>query len=117
MERVALFGSMLTDAKRVSDVDLMVELQPTESDQEVHQAQSQQRIREALRDGRCFGNYMQELSWPQTEVWHFLKSRSRALSLMINGFDTLEGMGAYRWLYQHPGRKKVSMMRSGADQR
>lgn len=72
---------MLTDAERVSDVDLAVELSSKFDDQEGRNTARQKRIEEARKSGRFFGNIIHELSWPRTEVLLFLKSRSRALSL------------------------------------
>lgn len=80
VERVLLFGSMLTDAQRVGDVDLAVELAPKIEDAGMHHAAKQQRISEAIESGRRFRNIIAEASWPRREVMLHLKSRSRALS-------------------------------------
>ena len=80
VERVVLFGSMLTNAARPSDIDLSIKLCCRFDGQE-HEDRFDARIREALGGGRRFSGILSEVGWPYTEVLLFLKSRSRALSL------------------------------------
>lgn len=79
--RIALFGSALGDAPRPSDVDLAVTLtrryaDPVEQDR-VEWAQR----RIAQEGGRRFRD-VEDLFWPETEVWLALRGRSRGLSLV-----------------------------------
>lgn len=80
VERVILFGSMLSDAERIADIDLALALQPRETDRDKQRSQEEQRIQEAFEAGRRFSNIVQMLSWPRDEVLLYLRSRSRALS-------------------------------------
>jgi hypothetical protein len=82
VRRVFLFGSFLTtERERVGDLDLAVELEPCESDHDRQWALHQQRISAALRTGRHFSNYVEQVYWPKLEIMRFLRQRSRAVSL------------------------------------
>lgn len=76
-----VFGSYLSDKETINDVDIAIELQHKELDPERRKAADREKIRAAIHSGRRFGNILQELMWPRTEVWLKLKSRSRSLSL------------------------------------
>ena len=81
VQRVVVFGSYLTDKKRINDIDIGVELVPREIDKDKHWDMVQARIGEACKRGRRFSNIVDEMFWPYMEVLLFLKSRSRAISL------------------------------------
>ena len=81
VKSVHIFGSYSQQKERISDIDLAIELQPKEPDPKKLVEFSRQRIATAIDLGKSFGNIFEELSWPQTEVWNLLKSRSRCLSL------------------------------------
>ena len=81
VEEVVLFGSMLSSADRVNDVDVAVRLVPREKDHAEWRAHLDARTREALESGRRFPNTMEQAVWPQVEVMRFLKARSRVLSV------------------------------------
>jgi len=79
--KVILFGSMLSKAERVSDVDIAVEMQPR-FDKARQWPAEDERIRYArLVEGRRFRNLAEEVCWPKQEVRLFLKSRLRAISI------------------------------------
>ena len=78
---VVLFGSYLSGGPLLNDVDVAVMVVAKTSNPDERHRLDRERISAALRDGRRFSNIVQEISWPQTEVWLKLKSRSRALSL------------------------------------
>ena len=88
--KVLVFGSYLTDAETLNDVDLAVQLRPRWSDKDTQHKQQQERIKAAIQAGRRFGNILNEVFWPQHEVVLFLKSRSRALSLHDMDDDVLK---------------------------
>lgn len=85
VKRVLLFGSMLTDAARVSDVDVAVRLESKEPSPSRRAEREARRTERALEEGRDFANFTEMLAWPQREVLLYLKSRSRTLSL--HGWD------------------------------
>jgi hypothetical protein len=78
---VRLFGSMLTDAPYVGDIDLAVKLGPRYADPKVQAQAEDERRRLAWDVGRQFSNVVQEVGWPEIELWRALKARSRVLSL------------------------------------
>jgi len=81
VNKVIVFGSYLTDAQKLNDLDIAVELTPKEKDPKLGVELFQQRSWEAERDGRNFDTFIDRLCWPETEVKLFLKSRSRTISL------------------------------------
>lgn len=83
--KVVVFGSILTTKERINDVDVAVLLEPKEADSERHRLLCQERTSEAVRQGRSFSSFLDQIFWPQREVLLHLKSKSRALSL--HSFD------------------------------
>jgi predicted nucleotidyltransferase len=79
--RVIAFGSYLGDRPDLGDIDLGVEFTPKWSNEEGYKSLVRPRIEAAIKAGRHFGSYFDELAWPQKEIELFLKNRSRALSL------------------------------------
>jgi len=79
--QVVVFGSYLSAADRLNDVDVAVALAPKESDPPRQFAWEQAHTARAVRRGRHFNNLVEQLGWPEREVLLFLKSRSRALSV------------------------------------
>lgn len=77
--RVAIFGSYLTEAPRVNDVDLMLHF--VERDRASYQEHSLKRIGLAIEQGRQFPNISSEYNWPRDEIMLFLRARTRTLSL------------------------------------
>ena len=82
VNRVVLFGSMLReDVDRLSDVDLAVEVLPKIADREKFAARNLRRVQSLARAGRMFRDFFDvQLHW-RRDVFQFLKSRSRVISL------------------------------------
>ncbi len=79
--QVIIFGSYLSDSPTLGDVDLSIELSHRYDDPQEHKRNREERIQHALQEGRNFPTFLHKLSWPEQEVWHILKGRSRGLSL------------------------------------
>lgn len=77
--KAVLFGSMLTDKPKVSDVDIAIQLAAKEKDAKLHGELMTEQTREAGRNGRRFSNIVEQVFWPQTRVRMFLKGRSRVI--------------------------------------
>ena len=107
IESVVLFGSVLGDNETLGDVDLAIELLPREHDDEKSEAKCQVRRRLAEENGRRFGSVFEWAIWPTMEIFLFLKSRSRSLSL--HQLSELKGMDGVRYcvLRGDPGRLAV----------
>lgn len=88
--KVIVFGSYLSDKERINDVDLAVQFSPKVEDDEEFRELTLERTNEAIREGRIFSNFVEEVYWAKTEVKLFLKSRSRSLSLHSIGDGVLE---------------------------
>ncbi len=88
-----LFGSMLSNAERLGDVDVAIDLQPRISDPIHRHMLCERRRRLAEKQGRTFSSMVRRALWPRDEVLLQLKARSRSLSL--HGFDQFQGMGDF----------------------
>ena len=86
-----LFGSMLSCADRLGDVDVAIDLQRRISDSAKFRQQCDRRRHLAEEQGREFSTAIDWATWPEKEVVLQLKARSRSLSL--HGFDQLIGDG------------------------
>ena len=78
--RVVLFGSYLTDAKHVNDIDLAVELAPRWDGFDVGMQYQKEQERVRLAPRHRTRNSLAVEQWPRLEVFLFLKARSRAFS-------------------------------------
>lgn len=78
---VVVYGSFLTAAERLGDVDIAVELTWREPNKKRYHELVWAHINAARRKGRHFANLTDEITWPETEVLLFLKNRKRSLSI------------------------------------
>ena len=81
VRKVVVFGSFLSDAPFVGDLDLAVDLCPKEKDSRKHSELIRTRANEAASCGRRFRIYVEALRFAEQEVIMFLKARSRILQL------------------------------------
>ena len=82
VNRVVLFGSLLrTDADRLSDVDLAIEVLPKIADRERLAVKNRRRVEALLSAGHVFRRIVDIHFYWYREVFRFLKSRSRVISL------------------------------------
>ena len=95
VKSVVLFGSMLSYADRLGDVDVAIDLQRRISDSAKFRQQCDRRRHLAEERGRAFSTAIDWATWPKTEVVLQLKARSRSLSL--HGFDQLMEMENLRY--------------------
>jgi len=80
--RVALYGSMLRpEVKRLSDVDLAVQLVAKETDFDRLREANAERVEQLAIMGRCSSNFVEEQFCWFLETFRFLKGRSRVISL------------------------------------
>jgi predicted nucleotidyltransferase len=81
VSKVILFGSYLSKKETLGDLDLAIELSPKEPNKDRFEKLIKKRSQDAVRSGRQFSTYIDELAWPETEVRRFLKGRARYISL------------------------------------
>ena len=81
VSKAYVFGSYLSDKEYLGDIDLAVELSPKEKDLNKFNELRRTKMAKAHQEGRRFKSFVDELVWPDTEVWLTLKARSRGLSL------------------------------------
>lgn len=95
IESALLFGSMLSCAERLGDVDVAIDLRPRISDSAKFRQQCDRRRHLAEEQGRAFSTAIDWATWPKREVVLHLKARSRSLSL--HGFEQLMEMENLRY--------------------
>ncbi len=106
IESVVIFGSYLSEAATVNDVDLSVELMRRHSDDLAFENACTGRINLAFRQGRRFQNMTDEILWPRIEILLYLKHRSRTLSLC--DWDSLRGMPTFPYATLIGDKERVS---------
>jgi predicted nucleotidyltransferase len=95
IESAVLFGSMLSCADRLGDVDVAIDLQRRISDSVKFRQQCDRRRHVAEEKGRAFSTAIDWATWPKKEVVLQLKARSRTLSL--HGIEQLMEMKNLRY--------------------
>ena len=101
VRRVFLFGSFLTEAAFVGDLDLAVELERKEVDGQKYVEMALSRAREAAGNGRHFSSFVEMICFAEQEVKRFLKARSRIIQL-TDSHDGILKMAEYRVIYEYP---------------
>jgi hypothetical protein len=81
VEKAVVFGSYLSNADRLGDVDVAIELARRESDYDRHLKSNYRRVADEERKGRRFSNMLDQICWWQQEAMLFLRNRKRGLSL------------------------------------
>lgn len=79
--KVALFGSYLTNAKTVSDIDLFVWLDRKLKFEDSFNEIFEQRTMLMQAQGRRFKSHLDLNSWPELDVRKYLKMGSRVISI------------------------------------
>jgi hypothetical protein len=85
-----VFGSAVSEAKELGDVDVAVRFERKTVDWETHVRLSYERVWQARRNGRRFRNITEQVFWPTIEIRNFLKSRTRQLN--IHELDEVAGL-------------------------
>src|SRR6266436_5693515 len=80
-----VFGSYVRREPFLGDVDIAERLERRAKDQNEHERCEKARIAVAHENGRRFQNFVDQLFWPEHEVFLYLKARTRGLSL--HSFD------------------------------
>jgi hypothetical protein len=95
IESVIVFGSYLSGASRLNDMDLSVEFLGNGTDDASRQALREASFSRARASGRQFRNAVDQIFWPRTEVLLLLKNRSRTISFCE--WDSLKDMPKLRY--------------------
>ena len=103
VNEVVLFGSFLTsDAAMVGDVDVAIRLSWRTDEGSARLQLQRERVGAAMAEGRSFKTHFDELVWPELEVRHFLKNRSRVLSITSTD-DKILDHAPHKVVYRRPG--------------
>jgi hypothetical protein len=108
VRKVVVFGSFLSDAPFVGDLDLAVDLCPKERDSRKHSELIRARANEAASSGRRFRNFVGGFRFAEDEVLMFLKARSRILQL-TRCDDGVLNIAESLVIYESPAQNPASM--------
>ena len=111
VESAVVFGSYLSDAKRLNDLDIAVELKQKRPDDATYESLRQASLDRAYASGRRFRNVVEEVGWPQLEVLYILKNRSRTISLCE--WESLFQMEALRYCVVFGDKKRIAGLLKG----
>ena len=78
---VIVFGSFLSPSEELGDVDVGIELERKPMAEDFFMQLAEARRQLAQERGRQFRNLAEWVTWPTQEIWLFLKSRARQLSI------------------------------------
>jgi len=87
MTAAVVFGSAVSDAEELGDVDVAIRLERKLADWEAHVRLIYERVWQARRKGKRFRNITEQVCWPAIEIRKFLTSGTRQLN--IHEFDEL----------------------------
>ena len=87
-----MFGSYLTEADLVSDIDLFIWASSKPKFEADFTIIREQRTKEMLAEGRRFKGLGEELHWPELDVRKYLKNGSRVISIQGHneGYERFE---------------------------
>lgn len=106
VSRVAVFGSYLSDKNLLGDIDVGVELVPRELDRDRGHLFREARVNRARFEGQQFSNITEQVMYPLTECYRFLKARSVKLNLTY--FSVVEERGFdFNLIYDSDGEDFV----------
>lgn len=96
---VKVFGSYLSDQQVLGDLDVGIKL-VRKVEGEEFLAWNKKRISIALKGGRRFSNYIDEIYWPFREVMLHLNTKKKGLSLHDEESDDVIKRTECRVVYQ-----------------
>lgn len=111
VESLVVFGSYLSDAKRLNDLDVAVEFNPRSSDEGTWRRLCQASMERAYAAGRRFRNVVEHVGWPQHEVITILKNRSRTLSFCE--WKSLFEMEGFRYAVVFGDKERIAGLLKG----
>ena len=112
VESVVVFGSYLTARTALNDLDIGVELTRRGKNKATDERLQKESMAKALANGRRFGNLVEELFWPRTEVLLILKNRSRTISFCE--WESLFRMPGLRYRVLLGNRERIAgLIRDG----
>ena len=111
VRKEVLFGSFLSDAPFVGDLDIAVDVSAKENDSGKHSELIRARANQALSRGKRFRNYVEGLRFAEQEVMTFLKARSRILQFTRRD-DGVLNIAESRVIYECPDQNPAVPMDS-----
>ena len=111
VESVIVFGSYLSKAELINDLDIAVELKAKRDDDASFESFRNASMERAHASGRRFRNVVEEVCWPQIEVLSILKNRSRTISFCE--WKSLLEMEGFRYCVVFGDKKRIAGLLKG----
>jgi hypothetical protein len=108
VESVIVFGSYLSAAKRLNDLDIAVELVPNWNDNATLKSVCKASTNRACATGRRFRDFFEQMAWPPTEVMLILKNRSRTITFCE--WESLCEMEELRYCVPIGNKKRIAAL-------
>lgn len=99
VERIKVFGSYLSDKELLGDLDVAIKISRRYHGADF-QARNEKRIIFASQNGKRFSNFIDQISWPHTEVVQLLKTKKKGLSLHDEDNDEVLERTESRLVYE-----------------
>ncbi len=100
IETIKVFGSYLSNKELLGDLDVAVKVT-----RKFHGVdftnQNEKRIMVASQNGKRFSSFIDQISWPHTEVIQMLKTKKKGLSLHNEEDDEILTITENRLVYEH----------------
>ncbi len=111
VESLVVFGSYLSNAERLNDLDVAVELKPRSSDDATWKQLCEASLDRAQAAGRQFRNVVERIGRPHLEVLAILKNRSRTLSFCE--WQSLFEMEGFRYAVVFGDKDRIAGLLKG----
>jgi hypothetical protein len=108
VESVIVFGSYLSNARCLNDLDVAVELVPKWNDDATYKTICEGSTARACATGRRFRDFFEPLAWPRTEVMLILKNRSRTITFCE--WESLFEMEGLQYCVQIGDKKRIAAL-------
>jgi hypothetical protein len=108
VESVIIFGSYLSAAKRLNELDIAVELKPKWADDSTFKSVCKATTDRAEAAGRQFRNFLGLIAWPQNEVMLILKNRCRTITFC--NWDSLFQMEDLRYCVLIGNKERIARL-------
>jgi hypothetical protein len=111
VESMVVFGSYVSKAERLNDLDIAVELKAKWHDHASFESFRIASMDRAHANGRRFRNVVEAVCWPQIEVLSILKNRSRTISFCE--WASLLKMEGFRYCVAFGDKKRIAGLLKG----
>lgn len=100
VQSIKIFGSYLSEQAILGDLDIAFKLRRIKPKNKFER-KSDERIEIALKNGKRFSNFLEQLYWPEKEVILLLKTKKKGLSLHNEDDDEIAANAEFRLVFEY----------------